>query len=219
MERCKKSNRFLGSLKNTIVLLLLMISIPALAQNVDINGKVSDEFGDGLIGVSVFVKSENRGTITDVNGNWSLQGVKVGADIEFSYIGMTSKTVKVKNESRIDIVLAEDTELLDEVVVTALGMKRDQKALGYAVTEVKGEDLRSANSISPVSSLQGKVAGVEIAASDGGMFGATKIQIRGASTLSGNNQPIYVVDGVVLDNNTSGNTDLNWTANAGDFGN
>ena len=220
MEKCKKSNRFFTRLKNVIGLLLLMISLPAVAQGVDINGTVTDEFGDGLIGVSVFVKSEDRGTITDIDGNWSLKGIKTGAEIEFSYIGMTSKIVKVKgNQTRIDVVLAEDTELLDEVVVTALGMKRDQKALGYAVTEVKGDELRSANSISPVSALQGKVAGVEIAGSDGGMFGATKIQIRGASTLSGNNQPIYVVDGVILDNNTSGNTDLNWTANAGDFGN
>ena len=84
-------------------------------------------------------------------------------------------------------------------MVTALGLKREEKALGYAVTEVKGDELKAANTISPVAALQGKVAGVEISGSDGGLFGGTKIQIRGASTLSSNNQPIYVVDGVIFD--------------------
>ena len=107
---------------------------------------------------------------------------------------------------------------MDEVVVTALGMKREQKALGYAVTELKGDDLKN-NTINPVASLQGKVAGVEISGSDGGMFGSTKIQIRGASTLKGNNQPIYVVDGVILDNSTGSVGDADWSANAGDYGN
>lgn len=107
-------------------------------------------------------------------------------------------------------------------MVTALGLKREEKALGYAVTEVKGDELKAANTISPVAALQGKVAGVEISGSDGGLFGGTKIQIRGASTLSSNNQPIYVVDGVILDNGVSGNTTADWDAganNASDYGN
>ncbi|WP_289602726.1 SusC/RagA family TonB-linked outer membrane protein, partial [Parabacteroides goldsteinii] len=103
-------------------------------------------------------------------------------------------------------------------VVTALGMKRSEKALGYAVTELKGDELKT-NAINPVASLQGKVAGVEIASSDGGMFGATKIQIRGASTLNGNNQPIYVVDGVILSNDLSGTGSSDWDSNANDYGN
>ena len=94
-------------------------------------------------------------------------------------------------------------------------MKRESKALGYAVTELKGDDIKVANTISPVASLQGKVAGVEISNSDGGMFGSTKIQIRGASTLSGNNQPIYVVDGIILDNNVSNGEEA---GNSGDEG-
>ena len=83
------------------------------------------------------------------------------------------------------------------MVVTALGIKRQTKALGYAVTELKSDELERANTVSPVTALQGKVAGVEISQSDGGMFGSTKIQIRGASTLNANNQPIFVVDGVI----------------------
>ena len=219
MKTSEKQSHLWTSFRGLICLFLLLFSLPIAAQNIDISGTVTDEFGDGVIGASVVVKGTTKGTITDIDGNYTLPGVASGVELEFSYIGMKPKLVKVTNQTKIDVVLMEDSEMLDEVVVTALGMKRSQKALGYAVTEVKGEDLKSANSISPVSALQGKVAGVEIANSDGGMFGAAKIQIRGASTLSGNNQPIYVVDGIILDNNTSGNTDLNWTANAGDYGN
>lgn len=103
-------------------------------------------------------------------------------------------------------------------MVTALGLKREEKALGYAVTEVKGDELKAANTISPVAALQGKVAGVEISAGDGGLFGSSKILIRGASTLGSNNQPIYVVDGVILDNAIK-NGDADWAANDTDWGN
>lgn len=181
-------------------------------------GVVKDATGETVIGASVVVKGTTNGTITGMEGDFSLQGVKKGDVIQISFVGYQTKEI-VWNGQTIDVTLKDDTQTLDEVVVTALGMKRAEKALGYAVTEVKGEELKAANTISPVAALQGKVAGVEIAQSDGGIFGATKIQIRGASTLSGNNQPIYVVDGVILDNNTSGNDDLNWTANPGDYGN
>lgn len=181
-------------------------------------GVVKDATGETVIGASVVVKGTTNGTITGLNGDFSLQGVKKGDIIQISFVGYQTQEI-TWNGQAIDITLKDDTQTLDEVVVTALGMKRAEKALGYAVTEVKGEELKAANTISPVAALQGKVAGVEIAQSDGGIFGATKIQIRGASSLSGNNQPIYVVDGVILDNNTSGNDDLNWTANPGDYGN
>lgn len=181
-------------------------------------GVVKDATGETVIGASVVVKGTTNGTITGMDGDFSLQGVKKGDVIQISFVGYQTKEI-VWNGQTIDVTLKDDTQTLDEVVVTALGMKRAEKALGYAVTEVKGEELKAANTISPVAALQGKVAGVEIAQSDGGIFGATKIQIRGASTLSGNNQPIYVVDGVILDNNTSGNDDLNWTTNPGDYGN
>lgn len=184
-----------------------------------VTGVVTDPTGETIIGASVVVKGTTNGTITDIDGNYTLSNVPVTGILEFSYVGMQKQAVKVEGKTTINVVLAEDSEVLDEVVVTALGLKREQKALGYAVTEVKGDALRAANTISPVAALQGKVAGVEIRQSDGGLFGAAKIQIRGASTLKGNNQPIYVVDGVILDNGTSGNTDLNWGANSNDYGN
>ena len=185
-------------------------------QSETATGTVVDAMGP-VIGASVVVKGTTNGTITDFDGNFSLSNVKKGDIIQISFVGYETQEI-VWNGTPLNVTLKDDTHQLAEVVVTALGMKRETKALGYAVTEMKGEDLKS-NGISPVAALQGKVAGVEIAQSDGGIFGATKIQIRGASTLSSNNQPIYVVDGVILDNNISGNDDLNWGANSSDYGN
>jgi len=184
-------------------------------------GIVKDATGEGVIGASVVVKGTTNGTITGLDGDFSLNNVKEGDIIVISFVGYATQEIKWTGKP-LDVLLKDDTQLLGEVVVTALGLKREEKALGYAVTEVKGDELRAANTISPVAALQGKVAGVEIAQSDGGIFGATKIQIRGASTLSGNNQPIYVVDGVILDNGTSGNATMDWDAgnnNANDYGN
>lgn len=144
--------------------------------------------------------------------------VTSGATLELSYIGYKTQQLKAVSDLGT-IQMSDDTEVLQEVVVTALGLKREEKALGYAMTEIKGDELRAANTVSPIAGLQGKVAGVEIANSDGGIFGATKIQIRGASTMGTNNQPIYVIDGVILDNEVSGNDDLNWGQNASDYGN
>ena len=191
-------------------------------QNGKVTGTVEDDFGP-VAGASVVVKGTTNGNITDMDGNFTLDGVKSGDIIQISFIGYTTQEIKYTGQPAIQVKLVEDAQKLDEVVVTALGLKRETKALGYAVTELKGDDIKSANTINPVAALQGKVAGVEISNSDGGLFGGTKIQIRGASTLSGNNQPIYVVDGVILDNSTSGNETLDWGQggdnNANDYGN
>ena len=184
-------------------------------------GVVKDATGETVIGASVVVKGTTNGTITGLDGDFSLSNVKKGDIIVISFVGYQTQEVKWTGQP-IDVTLKDDTQQLGEVVVTALGLKREEKALGYAVTEVKGDELKAANTISPVAALQGKVAGVEISGSDGGLFGGTKIQIRGASTLSSNNQPIYVVDGVILDNGVSGNTTADWDAganNASDYGN
>lgn len=155
--------------------------------------------------------------MTNIDGQFTLD-VAAGQTVVVSYLGYQTQEITISNQTSLTITLVEDSQLLDEVVVTALGLKREQKALGYAVTEIKGEDL-SLTGINPVSSLQGKAAGVEISGSDGGMFGGTKILIRGSSTLSGNNQPIYVVDGVVLDNNISATGSADWDSSASDYGN
>ncbi len=192
-------------------------NVDLIQQEGKVSGNVVDKLGP-VIGASVVVKGTTNGNITDFDGNFTLEGVKKGDIIQISYIGYSTQEIEYTGQASINVTMVEDAEQLDEVVVTALGMKRTEKALGYAVTELKGEDLKT-NAINPISSLQGKVAGVEIAGSDGGMFGATKIQIRGASTLAGNNQPIYVVDGVILSNDLSGDKSSDYDSNPQDYGN
>ena len=192
-------------------------SILQQSAKITTQGTVIDAQGEPLIGVSILEVGTTNGTITDIDGKFTLQ-VTSGATLELSYIGYKTQQLKAVSDLGT-IQMIDDTEVLQEVVVTALGLKREEKALGYAMTEIKGDELRAANTVSPIAGLQGKVAGVEIANSDGGIFGATKIQIRGASTMGTNNQPIYVIDGVILDNEVSGNDDLNWGQNASDYGN
>ncbi len=187
-------------------------------QSNKVVGVVTDAEGP-VVGASIVVKGTTNGSLSDFDGNFSIDDVKKGDIIVISYIGYETKEIAYTGQKSLSVKLSEDTKKLDEVVVTALGLKREAKALGYAVTEMKGDDLLSANSINPVASLQGKVAGVEISGSDGGMFGSTKIQIRGASTLKGNNQPIYVIDGVILDNSISNGGDADWESNSKDYGN
>ena len=185
-------------------------------QSETATGVVKDALGETVIGASVIVKGTTNGTITDFDGAFSLSGVKKGDIIQISFVGYQTFEA-AWNGTPLNVTLKDDAQALDEVVVTALGMKREKKALGYAVTEMKGEDL-NANVVNPVSALQGKVAGVEISQSDGGLFGSNKILIRGASTLGKNNQPIYVVDGIILDNSINeGSAD--WDSNSNDWGN
>ncbi len=204
------------------LLLFSAFAFPLLAQTVTVRGTVTLNDGEPIIGATVVVQgSEGQGTATDFDGNYTLPNVRSNANLVFSYMGMKSQVIPVNGRTTIDVVMLEDSELLSEVVVTALGMKREQKALGYAVTEVKGDEIKGTNTINPVAALQGKIAGVDIKGTDGGLFGGTKIQIRGASTLQNNNQPIYVVDGVILDNEVSGNATVDWDGNhnSSDWGN
>ena len=199
----------------SLVFALLAAGLTAFAQST-VRGTVKDAAGNGVVGASVFVQGTQNGTIVDIDGSYVLSNAKVGDKIEFSCIGYAPQVV-TWNGGPLNVVLAEDAEMLEGTVVTALGIRRDQKALGYAVTELKSTDLNP-NLINPVSALQGKVAGVEINASDGGMFGRNKILIRGASTLGKNNQPIFVVDGIILDNDVV-DPSADWDANNLDYGN
>lgn len=211
--------KIIFSLKTVLTLILSLGILSVSAQNITVSGTVTDDTGFEVIGATIVVVGEaTHGTVTDIDGNYILANVPSGASLQFSYVGMKTQVVPVNGRTKIDVVLASDTELLDELVVTALGMKRSQKALGYAVTELKGDNLVS-NVINPVNALQGKVAGVEISQSDGGMFGSSKILIRGVSTLGKNNQPIYVVDGVILDNAISSSGNADWDQAANDYGN
>ena len=168
----------------------------ALAQT-QVSGNVtSSEDGSPVIGASIKVAGTNTGTVTDVDGNFSLN-VPAGAKLEVSYLGMLPKTVKADGK-KVKIVLDPDNKTLDEVVVTAMGISRDKKALGYASQKLSSEDLNIAGTSSLASAMQGKLTGVDIRQSSGAPGASAQIVIRGARSFSGDNTPLYVVDGMPI---------------------
>ncbi|ADV43844.1 SusC/RagA family TonB-linked outer membrane protein [Bacteroides helcogenes] len=176
-------------------------------------GTVKDEKGEELIGVNVSVKGRSAGAITDMEGCFSLEAIK-GEVLEFSYIGYMPKTITLGDVTVLDVVLQEDSKTLDEVVVTALGIKRSEKALSYNVQKVDNKELTSVKDINFVNSLSGKVAGVNINASSAGVGGATRVVMRGAKSITGGNNVLYVIDGVPMNNINGGDigTDLRFAA-------
>ena len=166
----------------------------------EITGTVEDSSGP-LIGATVKVVGATAGTVTDFDGRFTLK-CKPGTMLEVSYIGYTAQQVKAQNGMKV--VMKEDGQVLSEVVVTALGIKRERKALGYALSEVKGEELTKAKETNVMNSLAGKVAGLVVNQTAGGASGSTRVLLRGNTEITGNNQPLYVIDGVPLDNTNFG---------------
>ncbi|WP_372937417.1 SusC/RagA family TonB-linked outer membrane protein [Seonamhaeicola sp.] len=174
------------------------------AQEVQITGVVTSAEDDQPIpGVTIIVLGTNNGTATDFDGNYSLSA-NTGDVIQYSYIGYTKQTVTVGANTNYNIKLVESVEALDEIVVTALGISREEQSLGYAISKVDGEGLAEIKSINAVNALSGKVAGVDIAQPNTGAGGSSKVIIRGNTKFNGTNQPLYVIDGVPMDNNTMG---------------
>lgn len=164
-------------------------------------GQVVDAKGEPLIGVSILEVGTTNGTITDIDGNFTLS-VNEGATLEISYIGYKTQTLPVRAKLE-QIVMKEDTEVLDEVVVTALGIKRSQKALSYNVQEVKGDALTAVKDANFMNSLAGKVAGVQISSGATGAGGAARVVMRGMKSLTKDNNALYVIDGVPVFNTGS----------------
>ncbi|MEY8780620.1 SusC/RagA family TonB-linked outer membrane protein [Allomuricauda sp. XS_ASV26] len=180
--------------QNICLCLLLLFSFTINAQR-QINGKVSDASGP-LPGASVVVKGTSVGTTTNFDGEYTIT-VQNGADVlEFSYIGFTSQEVVVGNQNEINVLLVESTELLDEVIVTAQGIKKSKKALGYAIANVKSEEVEKRPEADLARTLQGKVAGVAITPADGQTGSSSTIRIRGNISLTGSNAPLIVVNDV-----------------------
>jgi len=178
-----------------------------MAQQRNVTGKVtSAEDGSVLPGVNVVLKGTTAGTVTDANGEYALSVPEGGGTLIFSFIGITSQEIEVGQRSVIDVVLTQDVTQLGEVVVTAVGIERDKRSLGYAVQSVQSKDIVNARESNIVNSLAGKVAGVQINSSGGQAGASSRIIIRGNSSLTGDNQPLFVVDGIPIDNSsTSGN--------------
>ena len=172
-----------------------------------LKGRVVDTSNDPIIGASVMVKNAKEGTVTNMEGKFSLN-VAPSATLVVSYIGFVTQEVKADTQKgEMTITLKEDTKRLGEVVVTALGIKRDRKALGYSLGEVSGKELQKAKEPNVINSLAGKVAGLTVSQTATGPSGSTRVILRGSTELTGNNQPLYVIDGVPMDNTNFDSSD------------
>ena len=166
-------------------------------SDIKLSGTVKDMMGEPLIGVSILVKGTTNGTVTDLDGKFSLQVAK-GAVIEISYIGYITQTMTVTGTAPLSIVMKEDSKQLDEVVVTALGIKREAKALTYNVQEIKAAGITKVKDANFVNSLSGKIAGVTINQSSSGVGGSSRVVMRGTKSLFGENNALYVLDGIPM---------------------
>ncbi len=192
------------NLRMIFLVSFLFLTANLFAQEKEVKGTVTSKAdGSPLPGVNAFVKgSSNNGTQTDFDGNYSLT-VSTGDIIVFSYLGLKTEEVTVGTFSTIDIQMEEDTESLDEVIVTALGVKKTRKSLTYAAQDINADELSKSKQTNPINSLSGKVSGVAITRSASGAGGSVKVVLRGNSSI-GNNQPLYVIDGIPLSNPTAG---------------
>ncbi|WP_206363223.1 SusC/RagA family TonB-linked outer membrane protein [Sinomicrobium pectinilyticum] len=171
---------------------------------VAVSGTITDEQGVPMPGVNVLLEGTTKGTVTDFDGKYSIDVPGSDAVLVFTYIGMKQVKETVGDRTTIDVTLREDVQTLDVVVVTALGIKRESRKLGYAVSEVKPQEVNVNRSSNFMNSLQGKVAGVNISALGSGPGGSSKVRIRGQSSISGTNSPLIVVNGVPIDNTSFG---------------
>ncbi|MCB9285368.1 MAG: TonB-dependent receptor [Lewinellaceae bacterium] len=185
--------------KLSLVLGLVLFSIGAMLAQRTVTGKVTDQNGEALIGASILVKGTNSGTVTDIDGSYSVR-VPEGANVlVFSYTGFETVEITLGASNVVDVSMAEGVTL-ETAVVTALGITREERSLGYSVDEVSGADLTNVRDANVVNFLAGRAAGVTVVGSSGNLGGSSRVTIRGIKSISGNNQPLFVVDGVPMDN-------------------
>lgn len=212
-------------LKNTsfkqklLVLLLFLSPLSILAQVRSVSGHVIGGTNkESMPGVGITVKGTQRGTTTDVNGNYKIDA-SAGETLVFSFIGYIAQEIKVGNSSTIDVTLLEDTQALEEVVVTALGIKKESKKLGYAAETVKVSEIQQNRTINVMTSLEGKIAGLDITPPSAGAGSSTKIRLRGQSAFAGaNNSPLIVINGLPMDQGARGANGFGTSTAMMDFG-
>src|SRR5690606_37541989 len=198
-------------------MLFFLCVFPIWAQQ-QVNGVGTDaETGETLPGVNVLVVGTTTGTTTDIDGQFVIS-VPANSSLQFSFVGFISQTVEVSNQSTINVVLQPDSQNLDEVVVTAMGVKKERKSLGYAFQEIKSADLVEARENNIANALVGKISGLQIMKSSSSPAASSKIILRGFNSLTGDNQPLIVVDGVPLANFTGAANNDFWNPTA-DMGN
>lgn len=178
---------------------IIVLTAKEQQQQNSISGTVTNSSGEPIPGATVVIKGTTRGTITDLNGNFTLSDVAPDAVLIFSFIGYLSEEIDVSGRDKFDIILIENIEELEEVVVTALGITKEKKSLGYAMQEIKSEKLNQTMSPTVNGALEGKIAGVSITQAATGVGGSSRISIRGNSSLSRSDEPLWVVDGVPMD--------------------
>ena len=203
-----------------LLLACLFVGISLVtAQTQKITGVViSEEDGQPVVGASVLVKGTTQGTITDVDGNFNLANVPSSAKtLQISYIGMQTQEVIIK--PTLKVILKADAQKLDEIVVTAMGISREKKALGYAVQDVKSDVLTRAANTDLAGALQGKVSGIDITPSSGMPGASSKITIRGSRSFTGDNTPLYVIDGMPIASTADVSTSLTDGAYGTDYAN
>lgn len=183
---------------------LLFFCVSAVAQTKKIQGIITDADGGlPLPGVSIRIKGSQMGTMSGTDGRYLLEAAN-GAILEFAYVGYITQSKAVGNEATLNVALINDSRSLSEVVVTALGVSRSSKSTGYATTQVSGEEINRAAPVNIMSGLQGKVSGIDISNTSGSPGGSSKTVIRGFASIAGNNQPLYVIDGVPVNNSRPG---------------
>ena len=206
----KKKSFFSLSLRACLTVLCLFFATAFYAQNVNVQGRVTDETGQPVAGATVKVKGQTTGTITNANGQYSLSA-PANSTLEISCMGFKAQAVKVgATGGSYSVNLAEDVAGLEEVVVTALGIKKEQKALGYSVASIDAEDLVKTGAPNFAAALYGKAPGVRVSAAPGGNVSSVAINVRGYSSITGNTQPLIVLDGVPIHNGQTNNEGY-WT--------
>jgi len=187
--------------KLLLVTSFFLMSTVLWAQERTVSGTVtSTDDGSTLPGVNVILKGTSTGTVTDVDGNYKLSVPSSGGVLVFSFVGLETKEVEIGSKSIIEVEMSSDVQQLNEVVVTALGVSRDKKALGYSVQQVNTEEVAQASEPNVVNALQGQIAGVQIQGTSGSIGGSSRITVRGSNSFLGENQPLFVVDGMPINN-------------------
>ncbi len=204
-------------IKKLLVFIVLVLgTYPLMAQTKTVSGNVTAASDNtALPGVNVLVQGTTNGTQTDFDGNYTIE-VAEGGTLVFSYLGTTSQTLTVGSSNTLNVNMAEDASQLDEVVVTALGIKRKEKTLTYAQQTVSADEITKTRDVNFLNSINGKTAGVEIKKSSSGAGGSTKVVLRGNKSLSGDSTPLFVIDGIPLANNRSGQPGMWGGTDSGD---
>ncbi len=185
-----------------LVFAMMLVCVSMAFAQRTISGTITDESGEILPFANVFVEGTTIGTTTDMDGNYSLKVPEGSTTLIVSYTGYTDQKLTIGDSNNIDVTMAEGV-LLGDVVVTALGIERSEKALGYAVQEVKADDITRSGATNPVDALVGKASGVQVTRSSGSAGGGSRILIRGVTSMVGDNQPLIVIDGVRTNNDTN----------------